>query len=105
MPTRPPIHRPPGWRSEQARRAANDADRGTSTQRGYDAEWRRFRERIIAAHPYCSTPGCGSTDRLNVDHIETVREAPDRRLDPTNVRVLCHSCHSARTSRDHSWNA
>lgn len=104
MPRLPPVHRAPGWRSWSDRRIEFDAKRGSADSRGYDAEWRKFRARIIKAHPFCGEPGCGSTDRLNVDHIVTVRDAPHRRLDPTNVQVLCHKHHSARTSREHSWN-
>ncbi|WP_237390129.1 hypothetical protein [Gluconobacter sp. Gdi] len=39
-----------------------------------------------------------------MDHIVSVRECPSRRLDPTNLRTMCQSHHSSRTSRDHSWN-
>jgi hypothetical protein len=38
---------------------AKDKRRGTTTQRGYGAEWRRLREQVIAASPACSV--CGFT--------------------------------------------
>lgn len=63
--------------------------------------WRRFRAEILAAHPWCVDCGARATD---VDHLATVREAPDRALDPANVAPRCHRHHSARTSREHSWN-
>lgn len=102
MPMRVPSHRGRGQLDASQRRAGNDARRGTAASRGYDADWRRFRTAILAGSPACVA--CGSMERLNVDHIASVRDAPERRLDPSNVRVLCQSCHSARTSRDHSWN-
>ncbi|WP_238996817.1 HNH endonuclease [Entomobacter blattae] len=39
-------------------------------------------------------------EATEVDHIQTVRNRPDLRLDPRNLRALCKSCHSARTMRD-----
>ena len=104
MPVRPPTHRPHGEQTDAERRADNDLRRGSARSRGYDAAWERFRRVILANHPCCSVPGCTETDRLNVDHIVPICDAPERRLDATNVRVLCPSHHSARTSRDHSWN-
>jgi 5-methylcytosine-specific restriction endonuclease McrA len=82
-----------------------DKARPNSAQRGYDRAWYAFRERILAERGSACVE-CGSTDRPHLDHIESVREAPHRRLDPTNVRVLCHPCHARRTLRDQSgWHA
>jgi 5-methylcytosine-specific restriction protein A len=63
--------------------------------------WRTFRREIMAARPACVDCGRPATD---VDHLETVRQAPERALDPSNVAQRCHRHHSARTSREHSWN-
>ncbi|MGY8604779.1 HNH endonuclease signature motif containing protein [Gluconobacter cerinus] len=102
---RPPIARPKGWRPHEAKRRDYDAARGTARQRGYDSAWQRVRAAHLARHPKCCVPGCQTPhDRLNVDHIVSVRECPSRRLDPTNLRTMCQSHHSSRTSRDHSWN-
>jgi 5-methylcytosine-specific restriction endonuclease McrA len=92
MPLSPPTFRPPYARSGPARPNAR--------QRGYDAEWESLRAEVIAAEPWCQS--CRSTERLNVDHIVPIREAPHRRLDRTNLRVLCQSCHSAHTRRSAS---
>ena len=105
MPMRAPTFRPryaqdPVQRRREAAKA-HDKTRPNSTARGYDAEWRQFRAQIIAEQPFCVQ--CGSSERLNVDHIESVRAAPHRRLDPSNVRVLCQSCHSARTAREQAF--
>ena len=36
---------------------------------------------------------CGSSERLECDHIKSFRDHPDLRYDISNGRVLCHSCH------------
>jgi 5-methylcytosine-specific restriction enzyme A len=87
---------PPTFRAPHARIVAS---RPNARQRGYDAEWEALRAEVIAAQPRCSMPGCGSADRLNVDHIVPVRVAPHRRLDRSNLRVLCQPCHSSHTGR------
>lgn len=63
-------------------------------RRPYDRDWQRVRKRHLAQHPTCVR--CGAPG-LDVDHITTVRAAPHRRLDPTNLQTLCHSCHSRLT--------
>lgn len=40
---------------------------------------------------------CGSRYRLEVDHIEPVRDAPDRAFDPDNLQTLCGPCHGRKT--------
>ncbi|MFQ8432501.1 HNH endonuclease signature motif containing protein [Amaricoccus sp. W119] len=35
--------------------------------------------------------------RLEVDHVEPVRNAPDRAFDPGNLQVLCGPCHTKKT--------
>jgi 5-methylcytosine-specific restriction protein A len=80
-----------------------DRSRGSARQRGYDANWERLRSGLLKVRRVCEATGCGSTDRLNVDHQQSVREAPHRRLDPSNLRVLRASCHSARTARDQGF--
>lgn len=106
MPKRPPSFKAPWARRdtaaiEKARRAALDKQRGTRQERGYGADWQAFRREHLKLNPLCVE--CGSDDRPNVDHIESVREAPHRRLDPSNVRTLCHSCHSRRTAKDQGF--
>jgi 5-methylcytosine-specific restriction protein A len=64
-------------------------------------EWRRFRLTVLAERPWCVDCGARASD---VDHIKTVRDAPERALDPSNVEPRCHPHHSSRTSREHSWN-
>lgn len=40
---------------------------------------------------------CGSRKRLEVDHVEAVRNAPERAFDPGNLQVLCGPCHTKKT--------
>lgn len=62
--------------------------------RGYDHEWRKVRDAHLALKPWCRA--CGRRATM-VDHIETVRAAPHRRLDPTNLQSLCRACHAKVT--------
>ena len=59
--------------------------------------WKKLRDEIKRARPYCSE--CGATSRqrrLVVDHVTEIKDggAP---YDPTNLRVLCYSCHGSKT--------
>lgn len=40
---------------------------------------------------------CGSRHRLEVDHIDAVRDRPDRAFDLANLQTLCGSCHARKT--------
>lgn len=98
MPIRPPVHRPAGWRPPAHAKAEADKRRPTPAARGYDEAWRALRAEVLRERPWCERPGCGSTDRLNVHHVVSIRRAPHRRLDRTNLQVLCHACHSRHTA-------
>jgi 5-methylcytosine-specific restriction protein A len=78
-----------------AQRKKADAERGTSAERGYDADWRALRKLFIAANPMCVL--CGAPAK-HVDHVLTIKQRPDLRLDPKNLRSLCHPCHSRHTA-------
>lgn len=39
------------------------------------------------------------TEANEVHHVAKIADAPERRLDSTNLMGLCKACHSARTSR------
>ena len=90
---------------EQARATANqrrnDEARGTPEQRGYDKDWWRVRAAMLKAQPTCCVCGEKAT---HVDHIKSVREAPNLRLVESNLRSMCGPCHSRRTARDQSQN-
>lgn len=40
---------------------------------------------------------CGSKQRLEVDHIKPVRDAPDLAFVLTNLQTLCGTCHGRKT--------
>jgi 5-methylcytosine-specific restriction enzyme A len=85
-----------------------ERQRGTRTQRGLGDDWIRLRDRIVrqhvAAHGW-TCPGHGrpphpvEPGKLTGDHIVPRSVAPDRRLDPANVQVLCLSCNSRKGAR------
>lgn len=54
------------------------------------AKWPAFRKQQIALRGgKCEI--CGSTEKLELHHIESFASNPARELDPTNVSVLCES--------------
>lgn len=60
----------------------------------YGYKWERLRRRHLAVHPHCVL--CKRKGE-HVDHIEPVRLAPWRKLDPSNLQSLCHACHNRIT--------
>jgi 5-methylcytosine-specific restriction endonuclease McrA len=79
---------------ERERRA--DATRPSSPRRGYDRAWRALRADYLAANPTCKVPGCGAP-AIEVHHLRDVRAHPHLRLEWSNLRGLCHTCHSRIT--------
>lgn len=101
MPTKPSNHRPrlsgitkrPQW-------VDYDQQRGTSSDRGYGARWRKYALQFRRENPVCMVPKCvnPSTD---VDHKRRVSGPDDPCFwDPENHQALCHSCHSAKTAHE-----
>lgn len=80
------------------RKAQADKARPSPAKRGYDKIWMMLRKAFLLAYPDCSTPGCGKP-ATDVDHIKSVREAPQLRLVWSNLRPFCHACHSRHTAR------
>jgi 5-methylcytosine-specific restriction protein A len=99
MPYNAPRHRAPWVRSRESyvaeRKARADASRPPSSKRGYDGEWRKLRARFLAEFPNCAACSQPATD---VDHVADVRRYPHLRLTWSNLRSLCHSCHSRHTA-------
>lgn len=40
---------------------------------------------------------CGARGRLEVDHVEPVRTAPEKAFDLSNLQALCTPCHTRKT--------
>lgn len=78
-----------------------DRDRGSSTERGYGHDWRKFRDWFLTVNPLCMD--CRDAGRLKpaseVHHIVKVQDDPTLRLVAANCRSLCTPCHAARTRR------
>ncbi len=77
--------------------------RATANQRGYDARWQRLRLRILKRDPVCVDPFGIHAKRgevvpsVDVDHIIAKRNGG--RDEESNLRGLCHSCHSKVTAQ------
>ncbi|HLG44752.1 MAG TPA: hypothetical protein VKY24_00810, partial [Reyranella sp.] len=109
MPTRPALHQPHFAKTAEQRALAErermrerDAQRPSSSERGYDREWRELRASFILDHPTCCVRGCGRPT-VDVDHVEDIRAHPHRRLDRTNLRPFCHAHHAQRTAREQGF--
>lgn len=119
MPQRPPKldqRRQTRGAEERERKSRLDLHRPGARGRGYDADWQALRDEIVVERGcICEAPGCGRLVSLrkrdasaavpcaHVDHIVSVRERPDLRLDRSNLRLLCEPCHNARTARDQGF--
>lgn len=66
--------------------------RGSSTDRGYDWEWRKIATALVREVGHCEWPMCGATTDLTVDHRNGV--VTDRRR--SNLWVLCRSHNTKR---------
>lgn len=64
----------------------------TAAQRGYDRVWRFVRDAYLREHPICESAGCNHPAQV-VHHLQTVDDAPERRLDAANLKALCRPCH------------
>ena len=71
------------WKRQNARR-------GSSTQQGYGAEWRKIRDEYLAEHPVCER--CGRAKATIVHHIVPKREGGSD--DPINLMAVCSLCHA-----------
>jgi 5-methylcytosine-specific restriction protein A len=105
---RPGHQRPPEQVLAEARKRAEQraGPRPTPAARGYDRQWRNVRAEVLAVEPNCRE--CArlgrSTPATMVDHIITLRERPDLRLERTNLQPLCKPCHNTKTIReDGGW--
>lgn len=88
-------HRRQHQREDQRRR-------GTATQRGYDARWRRARRAFLIEHPLCAhcLEAGRTTPADTVDHIVPHRGDPALFWDRDNWQALCWRCHSRKTAKE-----
>lgn len=100
--------------SEQDRKRRLDETRGSVRQRGYDRDWEKLRDAVVIERG-CRCALCGTivvlrkreatatTPVAEVDHYVSIQEAPELRLERSNLRVLCKPCHSGRTAKDQGF--
>ena len=84
-------------------RQKRQADRRSSTERGYNYRWQLYRRRFLIDHPLCCR--CSTTKRpvaaTQVDHIIPVESADDPGFwAAANHQPLCESCHSTKTNTE-----
>lgn len=72
-----------------------DARPKNAKDRGYDSAWDRLSRQARRRQPFCSVPGCTSTD-LTTDHTPEAWERKSRGLPIRlrDIRVLCRSHNS-----------
>lgn len=85
-------------RAQRERREGTQAERA---KRFYSSlPWRRLRLEIIKRDGgrcvACGASPADGTTVLNVDHIEPLSRAWERRLDPTNLQTLCGACNHGK---------
>lgn len=103
MPIRAPMHRPVGWKPREAKASGwqDDRLRGTSTERGYGAEWRKLRARVLGRDAGLCQP-CLKAGRLTlareVDHI--ISKAAGGTDEVENLQSICLACHRTKTARE-----
>lgn len=83
-------------------------NRPTSSERGYDADWRRDRKRYLTAFPICALCGRPSQvpDHWPTSRVELIAAGV---TDPDawhRLRPLCTPCHNSETAvhQPGGWN-
>lgn len=79
-----------------------DERRGTSTERGYDARWRKARRTYLIDHPFCAE--CGREGKVAaasvVDHRIPHRGDYAAFWDEDNWQSLCKTHHDSKTAKE-----
>jgi 5-methylcytosine-specific restriction protein A len=70
-------------------------------QQGYDSEWEDVRATVLREEPFCRfcLAAGRHTAAEHVDHIKPLSQG-GARLERSNLRPLCASCHGRRTAID-----
>lgn len=58
--------------------------------------WKALRMQALERDGWRCTR-CGALHRLEVDHVQPVRDRPDLAYTLSNLQVLCARCHAAKT--------
>ena len=80
--------------AHKTERYAYDRWRGSSAERGYDADWKRIRTEALKRDKYlCQHCLPRPVPATEVHHDVPIALDPSRRLDLHNLVSLCHACH------------
>jgi 5-methylcytosine-specific restriction enzyme A len=105
LPVKPPVHRPPGFRSAVEVKRELDRERPSAARRGYGARWRRARAAFLAQHALCAI--CRARGRVVpatvVDHVVPHRGDQILFWDRGNWAPSCKACHDRKTAHDGRW--
>jgi len=78
-----------------------EANRPTSTERGYNYRWQKVRKIYLRKNPLCVE--CLKEGRVEsatvVDHIEPHRGDNEKFWNEDNFQSLCESCHNRKTAK------
>lgn len=61
--------------------------------------WKALRLRALRRDGFACVK-CSARGRLEVDHVVSVRDAPERAFDLDNLQSLCPTCHGSKTRRE-----
>jgi 5-methylcytosine-specific restriction protein A len=83
----------------------NEAQRPTSNDRGYGAEWQKIRASYLARYPWCADPyGRHEGRRYKATMVDHIRPRKYGGSDEDrNLNGLCRWCHAYKTRRDGSF--
>lgn len=103
MPNAIPYHRHKSQRTERERHRVYQRERWDQENQAFyrSKEWRAARLVCLEANPLCVK--CFAMGHVVaatvVNHIVDIKDAPERKLDPTNHESLCAPCHNRHTAR------
>lgn len=80
----------------RARKKRHDQNRPSSSERGYNGEWRKLRAEFLRQHPFCAF--CGAPAE-HVDHKVRHRGEKALLLSWANLQSLCAHCHNSVKQR------
>lgn len=61
--------------------------------------WARLRRLALRRDGFACVQ-CGARSNLECDHKVSIRKAPDRAFDLTNLQTLCITCHTKKTNEE-----
>jgi len=68
-------------------------------------EWKTIRLIVLQRNPFCVECKKNGINILatEVDHIEDIKDAPERILETDNLQGLCKKCHAKKTFDKHRY--